>query len=60
MVTIKVFDVLGKEVTTLVNEVKPPGNYEVTLNGKNLSSGIYYYQIKAGDFIKTKKIVLIK
>ena len=60
VVTIKLFDALGREVTSLVNEIKPAGSYEVTLNGKNLSSGIYYYQIKAGDFIKTKKIVLIK
>lgn len=59
-VTIKLFDALGKEVTTLVNEIKTAGNYEVTLNGKNLSSGIYYYQMKAGNFIETKKITLIK
>jgi uncharacterized protein (TIGR02145 family) len=60
MVTIKVFDVLGKEVSTLVNEVKPAGNYEVILNGHNLASGIYYYQMKSGNFIDTKKIILIK
>jgi hypothetical protein len=60
MVTIKVFDVLGKEVSTLVNEVKQAGIYEVTLNGKGLASGIYYYQMKAGNFIETKKIILLK
>ncbi|MDR3667159.1 MAG: T9SS type A sorting domain-containing protein, partial [Ignavibacteriaceae bacterium] len=60
LVSIKVFDALGKEITTLVNEIKPAGNYEVTLNGKNLSSGIYYYQMRAGSFIETKKITLIK
>ncbi|MDR3666051.1 MAG: T9SS type A sorting domain-containing protein, partial [Ignavibacteriaceae bacterium] len=59
-VTIKLFDALGREISTLVNEEKPSGNYEVTLNGKNLSSGVYYYQMKAGNFIETKKIVLIK
>ncbi|MDR3667718.1 MAG: FISUMP domain-containing protein, partial [Ignavibacteriaceae bacterium] len=60
LVTIKAFDILGKEVATLVNELKPAGNYEVTLNGKNLSSGVYYYQMKAGTFFETKKFVLIK
>jgi hypothetical protein len=60
LVTIKLFDALGKEVITLVNEIRPAGSYEVTLNGKNLSSGIYYYQMKAGSFIETKKIILIK
>jgi uncharacterized protein (TIGR02145 family) len=60
MVTIKVFDALGREVSILVNEVKPAGNYEVTLNGHNLASGIYYYQMKAGNFIATKKITLLK
>ena len=60
LVTIKVFDALGKEVSTLVNEVKPAGSYEVTLDGHNLSSGIYYYQMQAGNFIETKKITLLK
>jgi uncharacterized protein (TIGR02145 family) len=59
-VTIKIFDVLGKEIETLVNEFKPARSYEVTLNGKGLSSGVYYYQMKAGDFIDTKKFILIK
>jgi hypothetical protein len=59
-VTIRVFDPLGKEVTTLVNEEKSAGTYEVTLNGKGLSSGVYYYQMKSGNFISTKKIILIK
>ena len=60
LVTIKVFDALGREVSTLVNEVKSAGNYELTFNGKGLSSGVYYYQMKAGNFIETKKITLIK
>ncbi|MDR3665684.1 MAG: FISUMP domain-containing protein, partial [Ignavibacteriaceae bacterium] len=59
-VIIKVFDALGREVATLVNEIKPAGIYEVTLNGRNLSSGVYYYQMKAGTFFETKKFVLIK
>jgi uncharacterized protein (TIGR02145 family) len=60
LVTIKLFDAIGREITTIVNETKPAGIYEVTLNGKNLSSGIYFYRMDAGSFIKTKKIVIIK
>ena len=59
-VTITVFDVIGNEVATLVNELKPAGSYEVNFNGRNLSSGVYYYRLKAGSFIETKKFVLIK
>ena len=57
---LKVYDILGNEVATLVNEVKPAGTYEVEFNASNLSSGIYYYQIKAGSFIQTKKMILMK
>ncbi|MDR3668180.1 MAG: FISUMP domain-containing protein [Ignavibacteriaceae bacterium] len=60
IVTIKLFDVLGKEIEILVNEVKPAGVYEIMLNGKNLSSGTYYYQMKAGNFLETKKLILLK
>ena len=60
LISIKLFDALGREVTFLVNEIKPAGNYEVTLNGRNLSSGIYYYQMRAGDYNITKKVVLLK
>ena len=64
-VTLKVYDILGKEVTTLVNEEKQPGTYEVEFNihsdeGRNLSSGIYFYQLQAGNYLETKKMVLIK
>jgi uncharacterized protein (TIGR02145 family) len=59
-VTIKVFDALGKEVITLVNEVKSAGRYEILFNGKDLSSGVYYYQMKASKYTKTKKIILVK
>ncbi len=58
--TLKVFDVLGNEVATLVNEYKPAGSYSVTFEAGNLSSGIYYYTISAGDFHQTKKLVLLK
>jgi hypothetical protein len=59
-VTLKVYDVLGSEVITLVNEEKPIGNYEVKWNAGNLPSGTYFYRLQAGDFIETKKMVLMK
>ncbi|MFZ1517422.1 MAG: T9SS type A sorting domain-containing protein [Ignavibacteriaceae bacterium] len=61
-VTLKVYDVLGKEVATLVNEEKPAGMYNVEFRMQNLdlSSGIYFYQLKAGDYIETKKMILMK
>ena len=60
MVTLKVFDVLGKEVANLVNEYKNAGNYEVNFDASKLSSGTYFYQLKAGQFTETKKLVLLK
>jgi hypothetical protein len=60
LVTLKAYDVLGREVVTIVNEEKLTGNYEVEFGGSNLSSGIYFYRLQAGDFIDTKKFVLIK
>jgi hypothetical protein len=59
-VMLKVYDVLGREVATLVNEEKAAGNYQVEFDASNLSSGIYYYTITAGDFHQTKKLVLLK
>jgi len=59
-VMLKVYDILGREVATLVNEEKPPGNYEVEFNGTNLPSGVYFYRIKAGSFIQTRKMVLLR
>ncbi len=58
--TLKVYDVLGNVVATLVNEEKPAGTYEVTWNAGNLSSGVYFYQLKAGNFLSKKKMVLLK
>jgi hypothetical protein len=67
LVTLKVFDILGNEVATLVNEEQAPGVYEVEFNTsssfrlvRNLVSGIYFYQLKAGSFIETKKMILLK
>ena len=59
-VTLKVYDILGNEVATLVNEYKPVGTYEVEFFSSTLASGVYYYQLKAGDFIATKKMLLLK
>jgi hypothetical protein len=59
-IAIKVYNVLGKEVATLVNEVKPAGTHEVSFNASDLSSGVYYYTISAGKFTSTKKMILMK
>jgi len=59
-VLLKVYDVLGREVSTLVNEEKPAGTYEIDFNGNNLPSGIYFYQLNAGEFVETKKMILLK
>ncbi|MCW8823954.1 MAG: T9SS type A sorting domain-containing protein [Ignavibacteriaceae bacterium] len=59
-ITIKVFDVLGNEIAELVNEVKPAGEYEVEFNAKALTSGIYFYQLKVGNHLETKKMLYLK
>ncbi|MCL6495209.1 MAG: T9SS type A sorting domain-containing protein [Ignavibacterium sp.] len=61
-VTLKVYDVLGNEVATLVNENKPAGVYEIEFNASkyNLTSGIYFYKLVAGSFVQTKKMILTK
>jgi hypothetical protein len=58
--TIKIYDALGNEVSSLVNETKTAGTYEVEFNATDLSSGIYYYSLQAGSFIETKKMILMK
>ncbi len=60
LVTLKVFDVLGKEIAVLVNENKPAGNYGVNFDASELSSGIYFYKLQAGNFSSTKKMVLTR
>jgi hypothetical protein len=65
LVTLKVYDVLGNEIATLVNEELSPGEYEVEFNShsgevRNLTSGIYFYTIKAGSFAETRKMILMK
>jgi hypothetical protein len=59
-VQLKVYDVLGNEVATLVNEEKPAGSYEVEWYATGLPSGIYFYQLTVGSFIDTKKMILLK
>ncbi len=59
-VELKVYDVLGNEVASLVNEQQQTGVYRADFTANNLSSGIYFYKIKAGNFIETKKMVLMK
>jgi hypothetical protein len=59
-VVIKVFDILGNEIATLMDEEKSVGTYELTWNASNLSSGIYFYQLNSGNFIETKKMILLK
>jgi hypothetical protein len=59
-VTIRVYDILGNEIATLVNESKEPGNYKVNFDASELSSGVYFYKLQAGSFIQTKKLILVK
>jgi hypothetical protein len=59
-VIIRVFDILGNKIETLVNEEKAIGTYEITWTAENLPSGIYFYKLQAGDYIETKKMVLMK
>ena len=65
--TLKIYDVLGNEIATLVNEEKEAGSYEVEFNAEKLSSGVYFYQLKVfpanggvGSFVQTRKMILTK
>ena len=57
---IKFYDILGKEVVTLINEEQSAGKYEVEFNAKGLPCGIYYYKLNTGEFSETKKMMLLK
>ena len=59
-VRLKIYDILGREIATLVNKRQRPGNYEVTFDGSGLPSGVYFYRLAAGNYIKTKKLILLK
>ena len=60
LVTLKVYDILGKEVATLVNEQKVSGNYEVKFNAGSLASGVYFYTLKINNYVSTEKMILLK
>lgn len=60
LTTLKIYNSLGREVTTLVNETKPAGIYDVNFSATDLSSGIYFYTLQAGTFTSTKKMILMK
>jgi hypothetical protein len=60
LVTLKIYNILGKEVMTLVNEVKNAGTFEVQFDASNLSSGAYFYRLETGNFVETKKMMLMK
>jgi hypothetical protein len=59
-VSLKVYDALRNEIITLVDEEKPAGNYKVEFNGKDLTSGFYFYKLLTGRFVETKKMILLK
>ena len=59
-ITLKIYDLLGKEVTTLVSNKLTPGNYKYTWDAYGLASGIYYYKIQFNFYINTKKLLLLK
>ena len=59
-VTVNIYDVLGSEIATLVNEEKPAGEYEVEWNPSNVPGGVYFYQLKSEGYVETKKMVLMK
>ncbi|MBK9334352.1 MAG: T9SS type A sorting domain-containing protein [Ignavibacteria bacterium] len=60
IVTLRVYDVLGKEVMTLVNEQKPAGNYSINFSAANLSSGAYFYRLESGEFKDIKRMIVVK
>jgi hypothetical protein len=60
LVSLKIYDVLGREIMTLVNEVKTPGVYSVDFNGSELSSGVYFYRMESNGFSDVKKLMLVK
>lgn len=59
-VSLKVYNILGKEVMSLVNDIMPAGKHEITFNGSNLNSGTYFYRLQSGNFVETKKMLLVK
>ncbi|MFZ5948576.1 MAG: T9SS type A sorting domain-containing protein [Stygiobacter sp.] len=60
MTSLRIYDILGKEVATLVNEHQPAGNYAVKFDGSNFSSGVYFYKLQSGEFVQVNKMILMK
>jgi hypothetical protein len=60
VVSLAVFDILGREVSVLVNERRDAGVYEVRFDGSNLASGMYFYRLQAGNYVATKPLLLLK
>ncbi|MCF8242933.1 MAG: T9SS type A sorting domain-containing protein [Melioribacteraceae bacterium] len=58
--SLSVYDILGREVKTLLNKNLEPGTYEIEFDGSDFASGVYFYQLRSGEFIDTKKFVLLK
>jgi hypothetical protein len=59
-VNLAVYDILGRQVSVLVNEKRDAGVHEVRFDGSNLASGVYFYRIQAGDFVQTRKLLLLR
>ena len=57
---LKIYDVLGNEIATLVDEFREAGKYEIEFDGSNFSSGVYFYKMSAGDFFETKKFIILR
>ncbi len=60
LVTLKVYDEIGREVKTLVNQYQNKGRYDINFSASSLSSGIYFYQLRVGNFVATKKMIMLK
>jgi hypothetical protein len=60
LVTLKVYDITGKEVKTLVNELRSAGRYDVTFDASNFATGVYFYTLETENFTQTKKMLLVK
>ncbi len=59
-VRLTVYDILGREIKTLVNEIQNPGDYEIQFNSGNLTSGVYLYKLETGSFIDVKKMIILR
>ena len=59
-VTLRIYDLLGREVAEIVNPVEGPGKYTVHWNASRLASGVYFYRLQAGDFVETKRLLLLR